>query len=113
MAVKHMILNEVPTTKILIIDVENEYNWDFTVNVSPNPTTEWAKVLYQLPADSKVSIKLYNQLGELVQTIANELNQTQGFYEFNINTQSLNSGTYYLQVITPNAITSKNINVIK
>ena len=26
MAVKHMILNEVPTTKILIIDVENEYN---------------------------------------------------------------------------------------
>ena len=27
MAVKHMILNEVPTTKILIIDVENEYNY--------------------------------------------------------------------------------------
>lgn len=26
MAVKHMILNEIPTTKILIIDVENEYN---------------------------------------------------------------------------------------
>lgn len=93
--------------------VENEYNWDFTVNVSPNPTTESAKVLYQLPADSKVSIKLFNQLGELVQTIANELNQTQGFYEFNINTQSLNSGTYYLQISTPNAITSKNINVVK
>ena len=31
MAVKHMILNEVPTTKILIIDVENEFmrNVDF------------------------------------------------------------------------------------
>jgi hypothetical protein len=93
--------------------VNDVYQWNLDIKVTPNPVNNLSKVVYQLPEDSKVTIKLFNQLGEQVSVIANELQQNQGFYEFGLNADGLNSGAYYLQVITNNGIATKLINVSK
>lgn len=91
----------------------NEYQYKFEVSAQPNPATESTTVLYQLADDSQVSIKVYSQEGTLVQTIADGLTQGQGFYQFNLSTKELNSGIYFVQVITNNGIATKAISVIK
>ncbi len=90
-----------------------EHQWKLEVTAQPNPATESLTVLYQLVEDTQVTIKIFAQSGVLVQTIAENLIQNQGYYQFVFDTKELTSGMYYIQVITNNGIASKAISVIK
>jgi len=92
---------------------DDTHNWALEINVYPNPTSDFAKILYQIPTDDIVSVRLFDAMGNLVDTIAENINQVQGYYEFSLNTNNLPIGNYYVQVMTNKGITMKNFNVVR
>ncbi len=69
----------------------------------PNPFNPTTKIDYQLPADSKVTIELYNIVGERVAVLINsEMNA--GYYTTELNASSLNlaSGVYIYKIAANN-----------
>lgn len=67
----------------------------------PNPFNPTTKIQYQLPYDSKVTLKIFNQLGELVSTLVNEFEIT-GYKSVEWNASNLASGSYYYKLEATN-----------
>ena len=110
--------NGIPTLRIekLIWDEENWPVVDYTVSVGegkrssapaafalyqnyPNPFNPVTNIKYQLPNESHVVIKIFNQSGKLVRTLFNN-NQFPGIYDIHWNGkndkgQSVSSGLYF------------------
>lgn len=65
----------------------------------PNPFNPSTVISYQLPVDSKVSLKIFDVLGNEVATLVNE-EQVAGFhsYELGIRNYELSSGVYFYQL---------------
>jgi hypothetical protein len=64
----------------------------------PNPFNPTTKIDYDLPRDSKVSIKLYDITGREVSTLVNEP-KTAGYYTVDYNAATLSSGTYFYRIV--------------
>ncbi len=67
----------------------------------PNPFNPSTKIQYQLPYASKVSLKIYNVLGEEVATLINQV-QDAGYKEVNFNASNYASGMYIYRIIAQN-----------
>lgn len=65
----------------------------------PNPFNPSTKIQFTLPQEDFVSLKVYNQIGETVEVLANEVKQS-GTYEYNFNPKNLSSGIYFYQLST-------------
>jgi len=59
----------------------------------PNPFNPTTKIKYDLPNDSRVTISIYNLIGQEVATLVDE-NQEAGFKSVEWNAGSLPSGMY-------------------
>lgn len=70
----------------------------FTLNSYPNPFSTTTKIVYSLPLDSKVQIKVYDMLGREVNTIV-EGSKSAGQYSTDYNTSRLTSGVYFARMI--------------
>lgn len=73
----------------------------------PNPFNPNTVIKFQLPRSERVSLKIYNTLGQLIRTLSNEKLLEAGYYtiEWNgMNTanQPVSSGIYFLQIKTIN-----------
>ena len=75
-------------------------NFELSQNY-PNPFNPTTKIAFQLPEDSKVAIRIYNVLGQLVYTLLEE-NMSAGSYEKEFNASSLQSGVYFYRLETDN-----------
>lgn len=64
----------------------------------PNPFNPATKIDYAIPFDSKVTLKVYDMLGEEVATLVNNNSQKAGFYSVNFNAMNLTSGTYFYKI---------------
>ncbi len=96
------------------VENENEVaNTTIGVKVTPNPVVSNTLIQYVTPNDGKVSIKLYNELGNLVSVIAEDLYQVSGTYEFYLNAENMPMGVYFLNISNGNYTVTKNINIIK
>lgn len=96
------------------VENENEVaNTTIGVKVTPNPVVSNTLIQYVTPNDGKVSIKLYNELGNLVSVIAEDLFQVSGTYEFYLNAENMPMGVYFLNISNGNYTVTKNINIIK
>ena len=104
-------VNKVYTKTSVEDQNQNDYKLDITV--SPNPTSDVAKIIYQIPNDETVSIRIFNSVGNLVQNIADNVLQSQGFYEFSINTTNLSTGMYFIQVVTNDGSATQKISVVR
>ncbi len=71
-------------------------NFDLSQNY-PNPFNPSTKINYQLPAESKVVIKIYNSIGKEVQTLINR-NQSAGAHTILFNASALPSGIYFARM---------------
>jgi len=80
---------------VLSYDISNNY---------PNPFNPSTKIKYLIPAQSFVTIKVFDALGNEVKTIVNE-EKAAGSYEIDFNARDLPSGIYFyrLQAGDPSA----------
>lgn len=79
-------------------EVENLIPKEFALNQNyPNPFNPSTNISYQLPADAKVQVQVYNMLGQLVQTLVDD-NQKAGVYNLRWDASTFSSGTYLLRI---------------
>lgn len=79
----------------VIIGIPEKYNLSQNY---PNPFNPSTKINYDLPFDSKVSIKLFDMSGREVATLVNE-NISAGYHSINFNGANLSSGTYFYKIV--------------
>ena len=63
----------------------------------PNPFNPTATIRYALPSDSRVSISIYNLLGQLMETLTNDI-EPAGFRQAVWNASNFASGVYFCRV---------------
>lgn len=72
-------------------------NNSFNINLFPNPAKNIVTVSFEMMESSEVTIDVLNMLGEIVLTISNSL-QVEGSNEFQLNSNLLNDGLYFLRI---------------
>ena len=74
----------------------------------PNPFTNTTRLVYELPSDGRVSIKLYDVVGKEIAVLVNE-NEIEGQHSIDFSREKLSGGIYYykLSLLTHNKILSK------
>jgi photosystem II stability/assembly factor-like uncharacterized protein len=78
----------------------------------PNPFNPQTRINYELPIASYVSIKVYDALGNEVQTLVNE-KQNAGSFWVDFNAGSLPSGIYFYKLVTEKFSETKKMILIK
>jgi hypothetical protein len=82
---------------------------NFESTVYPNPFTEQTTISYTLPSTSKVTIDVYNYLGEKLETLVNET-KLAGKHNATFTAKNQPKGIYFLKINTGN--TQKTIKVV-
>jgi hypothetical protein len=78
----------------------------------PNPFNSSSKIKYSIPKSSQVSLKIFNTLGEELETLVNE-EKPVGTYEVNWNAVNIPSGVYFYQLKAGEYIHTKKMILIK
>ncbi|MBV6444332.1 MAG: hypothetical protein IFNCLDLE_00593 [Ignavibacteriaceae bacterium] len=77
-----------------VIDIPTEYA---LAQNFPNPFNPSTTIEFSLKADARVTLKLYNALGQEVKTILGD-NYAMGNYKIDFNASGLNSGVYFYTI---------------
>ena len=81
-----------------IVEVEVPFLREYALEQNyPNPFNPTTKIIFSLAIDSKVSLKIFDMLGQEVATLVNT-NMTAGSHYVDFNASSLNSGIYIYQI---------------
>jgi L-ascorbate metabolism protein UlaG (beta-lactamase superfamily) len=78
----------------------------------PNPFNPSTVIGYQLPADSHVTLKIYNALGNLIVTLVNRL-QNAGDHSVNFNAGTLSGGIYFYRLTAGTYSETRKLVVLK
>ena len=78
----------------------------------PNPFNPNTKIKYSVPHSSNVTIKVFDILGNEIETLVNE-EKPVGRYEINFNASSLPSGVYFYQLRAGNFVGTKKMILLK
>ncbi|MCF8242943.1 MAG: T9SS type A sorting domain-containing protein [Melioribacteraceae bacterium] len=78
----------------------------------PNPFNPTTNIVYQIPKEGRVVIKLYDILGREIQTLVNK-HQSQGRYEFTFDGSKLSSGVYIYRITAGEFSASKKFVLMK
>ncbi len=63
----------------------------------PNPFNPTTTIEYSIPRDGFVSIKIFNELGEILETLVQQI-QLKGIYQFHWNAKKYSSGVYFCRL---------------
>jgi hypothetical protein len=78
----------------------------------PNPFNPSTMIRYQIPSTGKVNLKIYNVLGQQVETLVDEV-QEAGYKSVKWNAEAVASGVYYYQLTAGTFSDVKKMMVIK
>ncbi len=78
----------------------------------PNPFNPTTNISFELPFPSKVKVNVYNQLGQLIATIADR-EYSAGTHQLYFNAGNLASGIYYYRIKAGSYIQTKKMILIK
>ncbi len=106
-------VNTVYKAKSNVEEIESTFANNIQINISPNPVANTCLVRYENPSDANVSIKIYNEMGEIVQQIASGVFQARGVYEFRVNANELTQGTYFINICNDKTSTTKTLRIVK
>lgn len=95
-----------------IVEVEVAPNEYVLYQNYPNPFNPVSKVRFAIPVSGRVSMKLYNAVGEEVMEIINQ-DYGAGHYEVEINSSNLASGIYFYKIVTNNFTAVKKLIIMK
>ncbi len=90
------------------IGVDEIASSNYNLMVSPNPVGERAEINYEINADGKVSIQLFDVKGQLVKTIVEE-NQSKGKHFVQLDKTGLSAGNYLLKLNSNNSEETKKV----
>ncbi|MEX0720770.1 MAG: T9SS type A sorting domain-containing protein [Balneolaceae bacterium] len=115
-----MIAKAQPTDRFVITantSVSNE-NLDLTpkqFNLEqnyPNPFNPATVISYQIPANSEVTLAVYNVMGQKVATLVDE-SKSAGNYQVNWDAGSMSSGVYYYRLKSAGQVLTRQMTLIK
>ena len=78
----------------VIVGIPSQFNLSQNY---PNPFNPSTKINYDLPFDSRVSIKIFDMTGREISSIVNQV-QPAGYYSVNFNASNLASGIYFYSI---------------
>ncbi len=78
----------------------------------PNPFNPSTTIRFSVPQTEQVSLKVYNSLGQEVQTLVNEV-KGKGNYEATFNASNLPSGTYFYRLQAGVNVETKKMMLVK
>jgi len=78
----------------------------------PNPFNPTTNIKFDLPRAGNISLKVYNELGKEVETLADGF-RSAGSYEINFNASALSSGIYFYKLTTNNASIARKMLLVK
>jgi photosystem II stability/assembly factor-like uncharacterized protein len=84
----------------------------FLSNNFPNPFNPSTKIQYSIPHSAKVQIKIFDMLGNEIETLINE-EKSVGTYELNWNAVGLPSGVYFYQLRTGQFVQTKKMILLR
>ena len=99
----------------LLVDVQDEIKTPIKFELSqnyPNPFNPATKIKYQIPETEKVTLKIFDVLGNEISTLVNE-EKPAGKYEADFIGNTLTSGIYFYQLKTGNFIEMKKMILLK
>lgn len=111
-------LNWFPTRKSawLLTDVEDApapIPTTFVLSQNyPNPFNPSTKISFSLPHGSRITLRIFNVLGQLVQTVADGYHQA-GLHEVTFDASSLGSGVYVYTLSSGDFMASKKMTLVK
>ena len=96
-----------------ILDEQNSLPDKYALHQNyPNPFNPNTKILYSVPEESLINIKIYNTLGEEVAVLVNE-NKAAGNYEVEFDAANLPSGIYFYKLQAGEYINTKKMILLK
>ncbi len=78
----------------------------------PNPFNPTTNIIYSLPKNTKVSLKVYDIKGALIATLVDE-KQSAGIYFTQFDGKNLSSGIYFYKLETDDFVSVKKMSLIK
>ena len=78
----------------------------------PNPFNPTTTIRYEIPAETHVTLMVYNVIGQRVATLVNE-SQSAGQFEVNFDATSLSSGSYIIRLQAGDRSSSQTMMLIK
>jgi hypothetical protein len=97
-----------------IVKVDFNMPKEFQLNQNyPNPFNPSTKITFSLPVASKVSLLIYNILGEKVMDAIIDQVYESGAYEYNFYGSKLSSGTYLYSIQADNFTQTKKMLMVK
>ncbi len=78
----------------------------------PNPFNPATAIRFNLPADARVKLQVYDMLGRIVATLVDG-NLTSGYHEVNFDAKDLSSGMYLYRLETPTGIQVRPMTLLK
>jgi|GEM_PF-4365132 len=105
--------NEASVSTLTNVTDRNEIPEEYTLLQNyPNPFNPATVIEYSLPAESRVRIKIYNTVGEVIRIIADDV-KSPGYYQEIFNASELSSGIYIYVLDAVSLYGNKNYKCIR
>ena len=98
-------------SSVVEIDLGNPTQYSLEQNY-PNPFNPNTTIKFSIPRADNVKIKLFNLLGQEVETIIDETLEA-GTHSINFNAQNINSGVYLYKIETGSYVQTRKMTLIK
>ena len=100
-------------TKKNILSLDINYLSEFKLYQNyPNPLNPSTTIKYSIPKSSQVSLKIFNTLGEELETLVNE-EKTAGMYNVQFTINNLASGVYFYRLQAGSFVESRKMILLK
>ena len=96
------------------VEIENLLPSAFELSQNyPNPFNPSTTIRFGLPADTRVTLEVFNIIGEKVATLLNNEIKSAGYYDVLFKASELSSGVYFYRLTAGEFISTKKLNIIK
>jgi len=86
-------------------------SYDLSQNY-PNPFNPMTTIEFQLPIDTKISLKIYNILGQEIETLI-DVEKKSGYYSVQWNAYKYSSGVYFYRLVSKDFVKVKKMLMLK
>ncbi len=107
----------IPDMDVLTVNNETDFEPEIPLDLKlkqnyPNPFNPSTQIEFSLPESGKVSLKVYNVVGQIVQVLVDEIRNT-GSHSVSFDASGLSSGVYFYQLEFEGAVISNKMLLMK